>query len=63
MVRVDQGLSPEELTIEGSNIESNVLAVTVKFVAERKVLLNGHKIVVFNLSLGEVGTTGNGKAL
>jgi formyltetrahydrofolate deformylase len=48
VVRVDHALSPKELTIEGSNVESNVLAAAVKFVAERRVLLNGHKTVVFN---------------
>jgi formyltetrahydrofolate deformylase len=47
VVRVDHALSPKELTIEGSNVESNVLATAVKYVAERRVLLNGHKTVVF----------------
>lgn len=47
VVRVDHALSPKELTIAGSNVESNVLAAAVKFVAERRVLLNGHKTVVF----------------
>jgi formyltetrahydrofolate deformylase len=48
VVRVGHALSPKELTIEGSNVESNVLAAAVKFVSERRVLLNGHKTVVFN---------------
>lgn len=48
VVRVDHGLSPKELTAEGSNVERNVLASAVKWVAERRVLLNGHKTVVFN---------------
>lgn len=48
VVRVDHALSPKELTMEGSNVESNVLAAAVKWVAERRVLLNGHKTVVFN---------------
>jgi len=48
VVRVNHGLSPKELTAEGSNVESNVLAAAVKFFSERRVLLNGHKTVVFN---------------
>ena len=48
VVRVNHALSPKELTIEGSNVECNVLAAAVKFVTERRVLLNGHKTVVFN---------------
>ncbi|ESZ96970.1 formyltetrahydrofolate deformylase [Sclerotinia borealis F-4128] len=48
VVRVGHGLSPRELTEEGSNVESNVLATAVKWVTERRVLLNGHKTVVFN---------------
>jgi formyltetrahydrofolate hydrolase len=32
MVRVDHGLSREELMIEGSNIENDVLTAAVKFV-------------------------------
>lgn len=48
VVRVNHAMSPKELTIEGSNVESNVLAAAVKFVTERRVLLNGHKTVVFN---------------
>ena len=48
VVRVDHGLGPKALSIEGSNVESNVLAAAVKFVTERRVLLNGHKTVVFN---------------
>lgn len=48
VVRVDHGLSPKELTQEGSNVESKVLANAVKWVTEKRVLLNGHKTVVFN---------------
>jgi formyltetrahydrofolate deformylase len=48
VVRVDHSMSPKELTIEGANVESNVLASAVKWVAERRVLLNGHRTVVFN---------------
>ncbi|KKK12995.1 hypothetical protein ARAM_000918 [Aspergillus rambellii] len=48
VVRVNHALSPKELTHAGSNVESNVLATAVKYVTERRVLLNGHKTVVFN---------------
>lgn len=48
VVRVGHDLGPRELTIEGSNVESNVLASAVKWVAERRVLMNGRKTVVFN---------------
>jgi formyltetrahydrofolate deformylase len=48
VVRVGHALSPKELTMEGSNVESNVLATAVKWVTERRVLLNGLKTVVFN---------------
>jgi formyltetrahydrofolate deformylase len=48
VVRVNHALSPKELTMEGSNVESNVLASAVKYVTERRVLLNGHKTVVFD---------------
>ncbi|CAI7627822.1 unnamed protein product [Penicillium bialowiezense] len=48
VVRVNHGMSPKELTHAGSNVESNVLATAVKYVTERRVILNGHKTVVFN---------------
>ncbi|KAL4891486.1 formyl transferase [Aspergillus ambiguus] len=48
VVRVNHAMSPKELTHAGSNVESNVLATAVKYVTERRVLLNGHKTVVFN---------------
>lgn len=48
VVRVNHGMSPKELTHAGSNVESNVLATAVKYFAERRVLLNGHKTVVFD---------------
>ncbi|KAF2220054.1 formyl transferase [Elsinoe ampelina] len=47
VARVDHGMSPKELTQEGSNVESQVLAAAVKWTAERRVLLNGSKTVVF----------------
>ncbi|KAJ5035096.1 uncharacterized protein L3040_008357 [Drepanopeziza brunnea f. sp. 'multigermtubi'] len=48
VVRVGHGMSPKTLTTEGSNVESKVLAKAVKWVTEKRVLLNGHKTVVFN---------------
>jgi formyltetrahydrofolate deformylase len=48
VVRVDHGLSPKGLTTEGSNVESKVLANAVKWVTEKRVLLNGSKTIVFN---------------
>ena len=48
VVRVNHAMSPKELTHAGSTVESNVLATAVKNVTERRVLLNGHKTVVFN---------------
>lgn len=48
VVRVNHAMSPKELTHAGSTVESNVLATAVKYVTEHRVLLNGHKTVVFN---------------
>ena len=48
VVRVNHAMSPKELTHAGSTVESNVLARAVKNVTERRVLLNGHKTVVFS---------------
>ncbi|OAA78917.1 formyltetrahydrofolate deformylase [Akanthomyces lecanii RCEF 1005] len=48
VTRVDHVMGPKQLTEEGSNIESQVLAAAVKWYADRRVFLNGHKTVVFN---------------
>ncbi|KAF2656163.1 formyltetrahydrofolate deformylase hydrolase [Lophiostoma macrostomum CBS 122681] len=48
VARVDHGMGPKELVEEGSNVESQVLAAAVKWVAEKRVFLNGPKTVVFN---------------
>ncbi|KAJ3114605.1 hypothetical protein HK100_001606 [Physocladia obscura] len=48
VVRVNHVLSPKELTAQGSDVERNVLATAVKWVSEKRVLLNGQKTVVFN---------------
>lgn len=47
VTRVDHSLKPEELTAAGRDIECLVLARAIKYHIERRVLLNGHKTVVF----------------
>jgi len=48
IARVDHTLDPKELTREGSNIESQVLAAAVRWYAQKRVFLDGAKTVVFN---------------
>lgn len=48
IARVDHALSPNELVVEGSNVESQVLAAAVKWWSEKRVFLNGAKTIVFN---------------
>lgn len=43
----DHSLNPKSLTSVGSSVENVVLGRAVKWVAERRVLLNGNKTVVF----------------
>jgi formyltetrahydrofolate deformylase len=45
--RVDHSLSAEDLTAVGRDVESVVLARAVRWHVERRVLMNGHKTVVF----------------
>ncbi len=45
--RVDHSLSPEDFTAVGRDIESRVLARAVRWHVEHRVLVNGHKCVVF----------------
>ena len=47
VARVDHTLSPEDLTAMGRDVESIVLARAVKWQSEHRVLMNGHKTVVF----------------
>ncbi|HPK30968.1 MAG: formyltetrahydrofolate deformylase [Ottowia sp.] len=47
VARVDHTHEVEDLTAVGRDTESQVLARAVKWVSERRVLLNGHKTVVF----------------
>ncbi len=45
--RVDHSLSAEDFTAAGRDIESMVLARAVRWHVEHRVLINGHKCVVF----------------
>ncbi|MDE1948350.1 MAG: formyltetrahydrofolate deformylase [Burkholderiales bacterium] len=45
--RVDHSMSAEALTAAGRDIESRVLARAVRWHVEHRVLLNGHKSVIF----------------
>jgi len=45
--RVDHSLSPEDFTAVGRDVESVVLARAVRWHVEHRVLMNGHKTVVF----------------
>ena len=45
--RVDHAMGPHTLTAIGRDVECVVLARAVKWFVERRILLNGHKTVVF----------------
>ena len=45
--RVDHSMDPEQLTAVGRDVECVALARAVKWHAEHRILLNGHKTVVF----------------
>lgn len=47
VARVDHSLTPDELTARGRDTECMVLARAVKWHCEHRVVLNGHKTVVF----------------
>ena len=47
VVRVDHSMSPEELSSVGRDVEKLVLARAVRYQAERRVILTGHRTVVF----------------
>jgi len=47
VARVDHSYSVEDLTTTGRDTESMVLARAVKWHSEHRVLLNGHKTVIF----------------
>jgi formyltetrahydrofolate deformylase len=45
--RVDHAMGPEMLTAIGRDVECVVLARAVKWFVERRILVNGHKTVIF----------------
>ncbi|NDI84023.1 formyltetrahydrofolate deformylase [Undibacterium crateris] len=47
VARVDHAMGPEELTAIGRDVECVVLARAVKCFVEHRILVNGHKTVVF----------------
>jgi len=47
VARVDHSKTVDDLTIQGRDTESQVLARAVKWHGEHRVLLNGHKTVIF----------------
>ena len=47
VARVDHAMTPRDLVRVGSDIESHVLARAVRRHVEHRILLNGHKTVVF----------------
>ena len=47
VARVGHGLTPDQLVAAGRDVECQVLARAVGWHAERRVLLNGHRTVVF----------------
>ena len=47
VARVDHAMEPETLTAIGRDVECVVLARAVKWFIEHRILLNGHKTVVF----------------
>ena len=47
VARVEHGKTVEDLTAQGRDTESQVLARAVKWHSEHRVLLNGHKTVIF----------------
>jgi formyltetrahydrofolate deformylase len=47
VARVDHGMDPDQLTSTGRDVECVALARAVQWHAEHRILLNGHKTVVF----------------
>ena len=47
IARVDHAMTPKELVRVGSDTESQVLARAVRRHVEHRILLNGHRTVVF----------------
>ena len=53
VARVDHSDTVEDLTAQGRDTESQVLARAVKWHSEHRVLLNGHKTVIFKWRIHE----------
>ena len=47
MIRVDHGLTREQLVSAGRDVEAQVLSRAVRWHSESRVLLNGGRTVVF----------------
>jgi formyltetrahydrofolate deformylase len=47
IIRVDHAYSPEQLAAAGRDVEAQVLSRAVRWHSESRVLLNGHRTVVF----------------
>jgi formyltetrahydrofolate deformylase len=47
IIRVDHGYRPEQLAAAGRDVEAQVLSRAVRWHSESRVLLNGHRTVVF----------------
>ena len=47
VLRVDHRLSPDRLTTIGRDAEAQALARAVRWHAEKRVLLNGHRTIIF----------------
>jgi formyltetrahydrofolate deformylase len=48
VARVNHSMSAEAFTVAGSDLECTALARAVKWHAQHRVLLNGHKTVIFS---------------
>jgi formyltetrahydrofolate deformylase len=47
VIRVDHRLSPDQLATIGRDAEAQALARSVRWHAEKRVLLNGHRTIIF----------------
>jgi len=47
VIRVDHGFSQDQLVDAGRDVEAQVLSRAVRWHSESRVLLNGHRTVIF----------------
>ena len=47
MARIDHSMTPDQLVAIGRDVECVTLARAIQWHAEHRVLLNGHRTVVF----------------